>query len=243
MTPLLLLHPLGSDGGFWQPLTGPLDRPVLRPDLPGHGASTPPPVGAGVAAYTDAVVSGLDSDGVDDVVAVGISLGGLVAQDLAARHPHRVTGLVLVDTVATYPAPFRDTWPQRAAVARAEGMAPLANAMEEMWFGPDFRRAHPEIVAEARQRFLATDPEGYARACEMLHTVDTTDALAAIGQPALVVCGDHDAPAFVEAAPALATALDGELHWLAGAQHASVLEQPQEFAVAVRGFLDERGLQ
>ena len=61
--------------------------------------------------------------------------------------------------------------------------------------------------------------------------------------PTLVVCGTADAPAFVEAAPALVDAIpDAELTWLSGARHASVLEQPEEFAAAVRRFVDGRGL-
>lgn len=242
MTPLLLLHPLGADGGFWSACDNLLGRPVLAPDLPGHGAAPLPDAGAGVAGLTDAVVAGLDAADVEAVIPVGISLGGLVAQDLAARHPGRVRGLVLVDTVAVYPEPLRSTWPQRAATARAGGLEDLADAMESMWFGLGFRERHPAVVAQARHRFVTTDPEGYARTCEVLHGADTSGYLTTIGVPTLVVCGDADAPAFIAAAPALTAAVpDAQLHWLRGAQHASVVEQPQAFAALVRDFLARSG--
>jgi 3-oxoadipate enol-lactonase len=237
VTPLLLLHPLGSDGSFWSPVAPLLGRPCAAPDLLGHGRAPLPPRPASVSAYADALV--LD----EPVVAVGISLGGLVAQALAASRPGRVRGLVLIDTVAVYPEPFRDTWPERAALARAGGLAQLAEAMETMWFSPGFRERHPGVVEAARATFEATDIEGYARTCEALHAADLTGAVARAGVPTLVVCGERDAPAFVEAAPVLAdSAEDGELAWLAGAQHASVLEQPEHVAARLRDWLELRRL-
>lgn len=241
MTALLLLHPLGSDGSFWSSVAGLLGRPTLAPDLCGHGRAAPPTEPT-MGAFGDAVLAGLEEEGQRDVVAVGISLGGLVAQDLAARPGSPVRGLVLVDTVARYPDPFRSTWPERAATARTAGLEPLADAMAEMWFSPHFRERHPGVVAATRRTFVGTDPEGYARTCEALYGADTTAALAATDVPTLVMCGDADAPPFLAAAPLLAEATGGELVWLEGAQHASVIEQPERFAATVTAFLDRHGL-
>jgi 3-oxoadipate enol-lactonase len=239
VTPLLLLHPLGSDSSFWSTSAELLGRPVLTPDLPGHGAADLPAPHPDAAAYAASVADGLDGP----VVAIGVSLGGVVALALADRHPELVSGLVLADAVPVYPQPLRDAWPERAAVARSGGLESLADGMETMWFGPAFKDRHPAIVASARRTFVGTDPEGYARACELLHQVDLTAALTRVAVPALVVCGEHDAPAFVEAAPAVAAALpDGVLRWIHGAQHAAVLEQPEVFAALVRDFLEVRGL-
>ena len=231
-TPLLLLHPLGSDGTFWNPVIAGLGRPVLSPDLPGHGSE--PPATATIEGYAEAVVDRLQGE----VVVVGISLGGLVAQELAALRPDLVAGLVLVDTVAVYPSPFRDTWPERAATARSVGLEPLADAMEAMWFSEGFRHLHPDQVSAARQRFVSTDTEGYARACEALFDADTTAALSSVKVPTLVVCGDQDAPAFVDAADELTAAVAGaEQRWLEGAKHASVVEQPEAFVATLLEFL------
>jgi 3-oxoadipate enol-lactonase len=235
--PVLLLHPLGSHGGFWDSAGGRLgaDR-VLAPDLPGHGTADAPAV-ATVAALTAAVLDGLDPGTPVDVV--GVSLGGLVAQDLAIRHPGAVRRLVLVDTVATYPDPMRAMWHDRAALARAEGMDPLVDAMESTWFSDTFRAERPEVVATAREVFAATDPEGYARCCEALADADLRAGTERLTVPALVVCGAADAAPFLDAARWFARVIpDAGLHWIAGARHAAVLEAPEGFATVVREFLD-----
>jgi 3-oxoadipate enol-lactonase len=234
--PLLLLHPLGSHGGFWDAVRGDLGAGlVLAPDLPGHGEAALPPAGT-VEALTEAVVEALDGSSVD---VVGVSLGGLVAQDLAARHPGLVRRLVLVDTVAQYPPPMRGMWRERASLARRDGLATLAEAMESTWFGDSFRAARPDVVAEARAVFSATDPEGYALSCEALAGADLRAAAERLDLPTLVVCGSEDAPAFLEAADWFARVVRGAgLRWIVGARHAAVLERPEEFAPAVRAFLD-----
>ena len=242
-TPFVLLHPLGSDGSFWGSIASLLGGPSLAPDLLGHGTTALPPARATVRDYTDAVLEAWDDAALERATVVGVSLGGLVGQDLAARHPERVERLVLVDTVPTYPGPFRESWHARAATARTEGLPALADAMEAMWFTDSFRRRSPIVVRGVRQRFLASDPEGYARTCEALARADTTGVLATITAPTLVSCGDRDAPAFLEAAPLLADSIpDARLVWLEGGKHAAVLEQPETFAAAVRDFVDTPSL-
>jgi 3-oxoadipate enol-lactonase len=234
--PLLLLHPLGSHGGFWDGVRNALGADqVLAPDLPGHGAAVLPAAGT-VSALTEALVADLGDAQVD---VVGVSLGGLVAQDLAARHAALVRRVVLVDTVARYPAPMREMWRERAALARSDGLAALVEAMESTWFGDAFRANRPEVVARARAVFAATDREGYARSCEALAEADLRASAALLDRPTLVVCGAEDAPAFLDGARWFARTIAGaELRWIADARHAAVLEQPEEFAALVRGFLD-----
>ena len=237
--PVLLLHPLGSHGGFWDVVRDDLGgRQTIVPDLLGHGASPAPPAGAGLAALTDALSADLDAVG-GPVDVVGVSLGGLVAQDLADRRPDAVRRLVLVDTVAVYPDAMRSMWGDRAALARSEGLGPLVGPMEEMWFSDAFRASRPEEVARARQAFLSTDPEGYARCCEVLAGADLRAAAPYLAAPTLVVCGSEDAQPFLDAARWFETTIpDARMHWISGARHAAVLEQPGPFAESVRHFLD-----
>jgi 3-oxoadipate enol-lactonase len=77
---------------------------------------------------------------------------------------------------------------------------------------------------------VATDPEGYARTCDVLADVDLRDHVAALTVPTVVVCGQDDAPAFRDAATWLARATgDGTVHWLPG-RHACAVENPAKFA-------------
>lgn len=237
--PLLLLHPLGSDHRFWEPLYSEFGDRLLRiPDLPGHGSCPPLAPGSGIPEITDDLVRRLGGDLATPMDVAGVSLGGLVAQDLAARYPELVRRLVLIDTVSVYPSQMREMWQARARQARETGLDGLAEPMARMWFTDRFREEEPGVVDGTLKRFLDMDPEGYVFACEALETVDLTNGVSRIQAQTLVVCGSEDLPPFAEAARWLTSQLGARLVWLSGSRHAAVLERSEEFGRAVREFLD-----
>ncbi|MGV9799178.1 alpha/beta fold hydrolase [Mycobacterium sp. NPDC003449] len=228
--PYLLLHPLGGDRTFWQPVQAELapGRAVAL-DLPGHGSAAPLRRGAGVAEFAAQVADQL-AGGPAPVHVVGVSLGGIVAQRLAMDRPDLVASLFLVDTVAVYPEPMRQMWRERADTARRGELASLVPPMVEMWFTPALVAADDARVRRAREVFAGTDAEGYARACDLLATVDLTGGLAGSPVPTVVVCGEDDAPPFRAAATGLADATGGApVYWLPG-RHACAVEAAQAFA-------------
>lgn len=241
--PLVLLHPLGVDSTVWAPAETELPGlSLLAYDLPGHGRTPAPAQRCTVEDLAEQLAGILTDAGRGPAHVVGVSLGGLVAQVLAAAHPALVDRLVLVDAVATYPPPVREQWRARPQVVREQGMAPLLAPTLDLWFtAAALEQGHP-AVETVRRLFLAGDPEGYARACEALEVADTTAVVPRIGAPTLVLCGDDDAPPFTAAAPWLAaTVQDGRLVWLSPARHAGALEQPGQFYGAVRSFLSGPG--
>jgi 3-oxoadipate enol-lactonase len=239
--PVVLIHPLGGDHSFWRRIVDRLPgHTIVTCDLPGHGANPVATTALTVHDLAEQLRAALAERGLAPVHVVGWSLGGLVAQDLAATHPEAVRGLVLADTVSTYSADMRATWRERARIARTDGLAGLAEPTMQMWFTPD--ALDEPYVAEERARFVASDPAGYADACDLLHDADTTELLARITAPTLSVCGAHDTPPFVAAAQRFAADLpDAELVWLSASKHAGALQQPTEFADALRGFLARTG--
>ena len=92
--PLLLLHGWGRSRQDLLGLAG--EHALLAPDLPGHGASPPPPSGWGAAAYADLLAMACKEAGSGPFVVVGHSFGGRVAVHLAANHPEHVRGVVLL---------------------------------------------------------------------------------------------------------------------------------------------------
>ncbi|MCO8276694.1 alpha/beta fold hydrolase [Actinoplanes sp. TRM 88003] len=217
--PLVLLHPLGVDNRFWDPV-----RPFFEPDL-----ITPDLHGSTVEEMAD----GLDLT--EPVDLAGVSLGGLVAQVLAARRPGLVRRLVLVDTVAVYPPAMREMWRQRADFVPREGLSSIIDVTEKLWFT---EAASPDAVSRVRALLLSGDVARYARACQALAAADTTELAPAIKAPTLVVCGRHDAPPFHAAVDWFAANLpDVTVTWLPGA-HGTAYEHPHAFADAVAGFLE-----
>lgn len=232
--PIVLLHPLGADRGFWEPVEAVLpDRDVLALDLPGHGTAPALPEGTGIEEYSAAVAEQLAAIG-QPVHLVGMSLGGLVAQQLGAARPDLLASVVLVDTVAIYPEPMQQMWRDRARTAREDGLASLVAPMVTMWFTDALAAAGDQRVAQACNTFEKTNPEGYARACDLLAATDLRDTVPSISVSTVVVCGEDDTPPFRDGAAWLAkTAGDDDVHWLPG-KHACAIEYPDEFADLLR---------
>jgi 3-oxoadipate enol-lactonase len=237
--PVLLLHPLGVDRSFWDDVVPALEGcEVLTYDFPGHGETPAPERPYTIEDLADQARALLADAGHARVDVVGVSLGGLVAQRLAADAPDLVRRLVVVDAVAVYPEPLREMWRDRAARAPGEGMAPFVDPTLGLWFTADLLAEGGAVVESVRRRLLAADPVGYALACRALEQADVTGALDRITAPTLVVCGEDDAPPFTAAATDLAARLPaGRVVWLAPARHAGVLEQPEQFRAALAGFL------
>lgn len=236
---VLLLHPLAVDRHFWDTVAGSLPGYALFTyDFPGHGLTPAPSATTTVEELADQAATLLAAAGIGHAHVVGVSLGGLVALALAARHPELVDHLVVVDAVATYPEVLRQQWRDRQVSVRSQGMEPLVQPTLGLWFTADRLAAGGPEVDYVRQAVLAGAPEGYARTCEALEPVDLTDRVSQITATTLVVCGEDDAPPFTTAAPWFAETIpDARLVWLAPARHAGVLEQPEQFLAALREFL------
>ena len=237
---VVLSHALGCDLTMWDDLANLLaaDCRVIAYDPRGHGSSD---TLAGMLSMADLaddaarLLRELDSG---PVVWVGLSMGGMVGQELALRHPSLVRALVLANTTASYPEAARAIWAQRIATVRGQGIEAIADAVMGRYFHDGFRTTHGAIVARFRQRLVTTDAPGYIACCNAVATVDTTDRLGAITAPTLVIAGELDQGTPVAMAHQLTTAIAGaQLEVLAGASHLSAIEQPKAFASAVQGFL------
>jgi len=238
--PLVLLHPLGVDHGFWSPVLPALGTgPVVLVDLPGHGHSPRPDRPYGVADVAVALTRVLRAAGHTREHVVGASLGGLVAQALAAADPSLVDHLVLVDTVAVYPEAQRVVWRDRAQRVAAptdalpDPLPEIADQTVRAWFDDTASAA----AAATRTALLGVDRLGYALTCTALAGADVRGTTAGIRHPTLVVCGRGDAPAFTDAASWLHAVVPGSrLGWLPG-RHAAPVEHPALFAEQLGAFL------
>jgi pimeloyl-ACP methyl ester carboxylesterase len=191
-----------------------------------------------IAAAARRVAEELGSAGIHEVTVVGLSIGGLVALDLAIAFPHLVSRLILVDMTPHYPNEARAMWRARADRVRREGLPALIPAILEAWFTPASLEAGGAGVRYATSALSSMSPANYAWGCEALAEADYREALGRIDIPTLIVCGDHDGPVFQAAAKDLLQAIAGSrLLILRDAGHVSPLEQPAAFAHAVRDFL------
>lgn len=237
---IVLSHALGCDLSMWDTLANELaaENDVVAYDHRGHGRSDAP-----ATLYTmeelaeDAarLVRELDCG---PVVWIGLSMGGMVGQELAIRHPELVSGLVIANSTSAYPDEVRGAWQQRIETVRSKGIEAIADAVMERYFHADFRQNQAAAVASFRKRLVTTDAEGYVGCCNAVGTVDTTGRLPQVKAPTLVIAGALDQGAPVSMSETMANAIPGaELVVLQDASHLAVAEQPKAFSQAVTEFL------
>ena len=234
--PLLMLHSLGTTSDVWDAQAAALASAfrIIRPDFRGHGLTEVTPGPYTVEGLASDALAVLDALGVGRTHVAGISLGGLVAQALAAQGPGRVASLMLCDTALSIPP--SETWRERAATVRAHGMDAIADAVLARWVTESFR-GQPG-TAGLRAMLLRTPPEGYAACCEAIAAADLAESTRRLQVPALVLVGDQDAATPPAAAQALHEAIRGStLVVLPGAAHIPTAERPDEVTDALRRFL------
>jgi 3-oxoadipate enol-lactonase len=230
---LVLGSSVGTDRTMWDAaLPWLVERfRVVRYDHRGHGASPVPPGPYDLAGLAGDVVRLLDALGIARAHIAGVSLGGMVAMQLAATAPERVDRLGLVCTSAHVPP--AEMWTERAATARTAGMAALADGVFARWF----TAAAVGSAEERRLRgvFLAQSPVGYAGCCEAIGAMDLRPLLGRIAAPTLVVAAAEDPgtpPPHGEAIAAGITAGGGhaEVVVVPAAAHLAAVERPAEVA-------------
>ena len=238
---LLLLHSLGTSSQVWDPVFAALAASfrVIRPDMRGHGA-TPATTGPyTIEQLGKDALGAMDALGLQRASVVGLSIGGLIAQELAHLAPARVSALVLMDTALALPP--ANLWHERAALVRANGMAAVVEPVLARWITPD---APPHAAAPLRELLLATPLEGYASCAEAIASADLTAQSAGLSVRTLVLVGEADQATPISSAEALRNAIPGaRLELIEGAAHIPTAEQPAAVAGALLRFLSASGLQ
>jgi pimeloyl-ACP methyl ester carboxylesterase len=248
--PLLLLHGLAGAAANWSDLAPLLarHRRVLVPDLPGHGASPPPPAAPNVNAYVDPVVALAEREGALPAAVVGHSFGGLVALRLAIRWPEAVRGVVLA-------APAGISTGRRVAQVAVELIGRTRPARVAAHFlgviASGRRLRYPVFFYFETSDPLSLTPRGVEGflAPQALHT-DTLAAgramvlddprqdLERLRCPALVLWGARDRQVPVEDAFEYARRLRAPLRVIPDCGHLLIGERPDCCLDAIEGFLE-----
>jgi 3-oxoadipate enol-lactonase len=228
---LLLVHGYPLDGTLWRHQTGAFPGwRTLVPDLRGFGRSDAPDLGYSMATYADDLAGLLDACGVDEVVLVGLSMGGYVALEFLRRHRPRVRALVLAGTRAQADsAEARKGREAAMADAREGGAALIADQMLPRLLAPSAPEA---LVREARTMMAAAPVPGLLGAlAAMRDRPDSTPLLPILaGLPTLVVVGSEDVLTPPRDAESMAKAIPGaKLARIEAAGHLAPLEQPEAF--------------
>ncbi|WP_442973577.1 alpha/beta fold hydrolase [Saccharothrix sp. NRRL B-16314] len=232
--PLVLLHAFPFDSRMWDGV-----RDLLKPVTPDQRGGDRSP---DLMVVADDVLRLLDERGIERVVLGGCSMGGYVAMAVLRRDPSRVAGLVLADTRASADADeARANRLAMAARVEAEGVGWVPDAATGGLLGP---AADAAVVGRVRELILRQDPAEVVWAQRaMAARPDSTEVLASVDVPALVLVGEHDALTPPASARELAAVLrQAEYVELPGAGHLTPVEAPDAFASAVLDWRHRTGV-
>lgn len=230
---LVLLNSIGCDMDLWAPALAQL-RPhfrLLRIDTRGHGASDAPAGDYSLPMLAGDVLAAMDAAGIDTAAVAGVSLGGMIAMQMALDAPYRVTGVGLVCTSATMDP---DAWAARIAKVRGEGMASIAELAMGRFLSPAFAAERPEVAANVLRGLLAMPADGYAGCSAAIRDMAIQPRLNSIECPALVVTGTRDSSTPFEGhGEHLVAGMAGVEHVSLDCAHLAPLDAPAPLAEAL----------
>ena len=210
---------------------------VLRYDTRGHGQSGVSPGPYTIAQLADDAVGLLDALGIEKAHFMGLSIGGMIGQQLGARYPERVYSLSLCNSASEMPP--RSLWEERFEIARTQGIAGLVEGTIKRWFTAPFIERAPKDIEKVRQMILGTNVDGYMACGSAVRDMAQSTMLLKIKTPTLVLSGQYDPACTVDQGTVLHRLIDGsKMVVLQDAAHLSNIEQPAAFNSALRAFID-----
>ncbi|MBN1146018.1 MAG: alpha/beta fold hydrolase [Anaerolineales bacterium] len=236
---LVLIHGLGSSARDWALQTDFFSQRyrVVAYDVRGHGQSDKPPGPYSVPLFAQDLASLIRALEIAPAHVVGISMGGMIAFQLAVDAPELVKSLVIVNSG---PELVFKTWReriqgwQRFLLVRLAGMRKMGEVLSERLL-PKPEQA--ELRRMFVERWAENDPRAYGEAMKALVGWSVSEHLEQITCPVLVVTADQDYTP-VEAKAAYVKRLPrGEMAVIKDSRHATPVDQPEEFNRVVMEFL------
>jgi pimeloyl-ACP methyl ester carboxylesterase len=232
--PVVLLHGLGTDRRIWLYQVPVLCArvPTILIDLRGHGRSSAPAGEWTIADMARDVVRLLRQLGAERAHLVGLSMGGMVAQQFALDYPYATASLVLAGTVGALP---QEAAREALAFIETHSMAEVAKTRITAAFSD---AVDPVMRLHLIEAVALNDKAAYARAVRAVFGFSVGSRLEEIHAPTLVIAGEADRTVPYAAMEELAARIRGaRLVGIPGAAHISNMERPQEFNRALLEFL------
>ncbi len=238
---LVFSNSLGTDLRIWDPLLPhlPAGLRIIRYDKRGHGLSDCPPQPWGMGDHVADLACLLDAQEVRGAVVCGLSVGGMIAQGLAAERPDLVGALILCDTGAKIGNP--EMWDARIAAVEQGGIEALADTILERWFTRRFRAEDPTFSLW-RDMLTRTTLAGYTGTCAAIRDTDLVESTSRLRLPCLAVCGAEDGATPPDLVRETANLIPGSrFELIRRAGHLPCIEQPEVLGGLISGFLKETG--
>ena len=237
---LVLLHGFLCDSRCWRHQLSHLSDQfrVVAWDAPGAGSSSDPPDTFTTANYAHCLAGFLDAIGIERAHVLGLSWGGILAQEFYRLHAKRFHSLILADTYAGWRGSLPEmVWKERLAACLQDASGP-PEALVAKFLPGLFTDAAPQHLREEISAIVSEfHPIGFRLMSLSSTEVDTTGLLPSIDVATMVLWGDDDRRSPLHVAEQIHAAIPGaELAIIPNAGHLSNMEQPEVFNGHVRRF-------
>jgi 3-oxoadipate enol-lactonase len=240
--PLLFIHGLGSSTRDWERQVAFFSRryEVITFDVRGHGKSDKPLGPYSVRLFAADTASLIKSLSIDRVHVVGISMGGMIAFQLAIDAPNLVRSLVIVNSAPEFVTrTFKERLGtlQRLLIVRALGMGKMGEVLGKRLFPrPEQKHLRRVLIG----RWAENDKRAYLAAFRAIVGWSVVERLGEIGCPVLVVAADQDYTP-VSFKEAYAAKLPyAELAIISDSRHLTPIDKPEQFNEVVMTFLSKQ---
>ena len=240
---IVFANSLGTDFRIWRDVIVRMvgDFSIIAYDKRGHGLSE---LGSGPISMNDhindleALIEHFDAK---NVIVCGLSVGGMIAQGLAAKRPDLVRALILCDT--GHKIGTREMWDARISAIGEQGIAGLSDAILERWFTKDYRSADNAEFAGYRMMLERTPVDGYVGTCAAIRDSDFTESSSKLNMPTICVVGTEDGSTPPSLVGELARLIPGAMYQeIPGAAHLPCIEKPIELSEIIKAFVGRLSL-
>ncbi|PHQ99226.1 MAG: 3-oxoadipate enol-lactonase [Marinosulfonomonas sp.] len=239
--PVVFSNSLGTDLRLWDQLLPLLPKSLrlIRYDTRGHGLTSAPDGDYFMGDLVADAAALLDHLKVKDCIFVGLSIGGMIAQGLAAERMDLVRAMVLSNTAAKIGTTAM--WQSRMADVRKGGIEALEEAILERWLSARWRRENPSTLAAWRHMLCRTPTKGYLGCAGAISETDLFESTARLTLPTLAIAGAEDGSTPPDLVRETADLIKGSrFQLIRGAAHLPCVEQPEEYAAILTTFLKEQ---
>jgi 3-oxoadipate enol-lactonase len=240
-TAVLLLHGLGSSGAEWEQVAPQLAKRyrVIAPDCRGHGRSERPAGPYPVAQHGADLAALCDQMGVRAAHVVGLSMGGMIAFELAVKRPDLVRSAVIINSgpdMVPRTLQLKLAFATRIVLHRLLGQKRWSRMLARKLFpAPEQASVRERVEAQ----FASNPPDAYARATRGLIGWSVIDRIGEIDAPALIVSSERDYTPLALKQAYAAKMKRARVVELKSSGHAADLERPEELRAMIEEFLDE----
>jgi 3-oxoadipate enol-lactonase len=236
---IAFVNSLGTDFRIWDEIVDRLrgEFAFVLYDKRGHGLSDRGSKAYSIDLHASDLIDILGKLRISRAVIWGLSVGGLIAQTVAAKRPDLVRALTLSNTACRLGSP--EMWQFRIDTIRQHGISHMVEPIMKRWFTPAFRDGGHPLYAACWNMLSLQPPDGYSGTCEAIRDADLVEIAPTITVPTLCIAGDQDLASPSEPVRALAALIpNSECAEIASCGHLPCIEQPGAYAACATSFLN-----